>query len=159
MLLMKPPLTVALVACVAAACGCTHERLKIDRAQVQAFCRQAEPVISPDLVGVSFPEMDDRTLMSAVNLARNADPQLYGDLAAVILRVHRAQSDDFRTSCVFPMHQDVPRLFAAKFAYMWQFPGDEPLLSWVADWILVNSPELVNSELLREEISKQGELR
>lgn len=151
---MRAQVGLLLLACACALVGChtaTTQALG-DREIVSEFCRNAEPVESGDLVGVSFPAMDDRTLMAAVRLARDADSQLYGDLAAVILRVHRAESTKYLTTFGLPIQQDVPRLFAARFAYVWRFPGDEPLLAEVAKWIRETTPETVDSELLRAEV-------
>ena len=81
---------------------------------------------------------------------------MYGDLAAVILRVHRIQRNRYPTTIPLPLHEDIPRFFAARFAYGWQFRSDEPLLRQVADWIVQNSPDVVDSDLLRMEISRQA---
>lgn len=140
--------------CLLSGCGAGSSRTLDDRRLVAEFCRTAEPVESSELVGVSFPEMDSRTMMAAVRLARKADSQLYGDLAAVILRVHRVENTKYSTTSGLPVQQDVPRLFAARFAYTWHFQSDEPLLAQVAHWIRENSPTSVNSTLLQEEISK-----
>jgi hypothetical protein len=145
--------------CLAAAAtclpvGCDSRRPVIldDRQIVQEFCQVAKPVVHDDLVGVSFPDMDSRTMMAAVRLARRCDEQLYGDLGAVILRVHRFESSRASTTSPFPVHQDVPRLFAARFGRGWEFNSDEPLLAQVAEWIQDSTPETLDSALLRREI-------
>ncbi len=123
--------------------------------RVHQFCMNAKPVIMPETGNVSFPEMDDTTLLAAARLARQGDKQFYSDLAAVIIRVNRAQELASPTSIPFEDTQDVPRHFTARYgAYMWQVLGSNPVLSEIADWIRSENGRLFSSELLTAELSQ-----
>lgn len=134
--------------------ACQHpneDNIEWCRQRVHQFCKNAEPVMMSG--SVSFPNMDDTTLLAAARLGRRADRQFYSDLAAVIIRMDRIQKSVSPLTITFEMTQDVPRHFAARFAQLWchYFSGD-PLLADIADWIRQENGKLFSSELLTAEL-------
>lgn len=124
------------------------------RQRVYQFCKNAEPVMMSAGI-VSFPDMDDITLLAATRLARRGDNQFYSDLAAVIIRMDRIQNSVSSMTIPFELTQDVPRHFAAPYSQMWyHYTHGAGTLADVADWIKLEEGKLFSSELLTIELEQ-----
>ena len=164
---VKVPAAVGLVllaAALAAACGCYGPETRAEWLRtVHEYCSTATPFIAPGCLGYELPSMDDRTVLAAVKLQRLDDPEFYGDLAAVIVRLYRAQALDFPISQLCG-RDDVMYLFRAGFEQCWRdFPGDEVVMSDLFHWIVRERGTRFGSPLLEEEIQKtdavKGQMR
>jgi len=117
------------------------------------WCVSAKPIIGPAPVCcVNFPNMDEKTLVSAVHLARNHCADLYPLLAAVIVRMHREQKKRFPITCPIDTKQDVCRLFISAYVCLIEIK-DEILLEDLYDFILsMYAKKMLFSDLLAKEI-------